>query len=323
MHYLNKKKIAFRLAAGIFSDKPFQCLYHYESAAEKKIRWTAESFAPDKIFFQLIRTASYAHLFEPKDCVVDLMDCFSYHYLLRSKRSNLVAGYFYQREYVRIKKYEIQILKKYSSVLIISQRDKLLLPEVHDTVLVVPNGALLPSEGKQTKCIDILFTGNLNYQPNIDAAGFLCRQIVPLLIKNNPHLKIMIAGANPHHSIWKFQSKEIQICSDITDMPALKKQARLFIAPMFLNTGIQNKILEAMACGVPVLTTPQAAEAIDATPSRHLFIALSAGEFAKEAIKILEMPSGDIEKICHNARQLVIENFNWEKNCAIMGPFFS
>jgi len=73
-----------------------------------------------------------------------------------------------------------------------------------------------------------------------------------------------------------------------------------------------------MACGVPVLTTPQVAEAIGATPGQHLFIALSAEEFAKESKKILNMPSMEIDLVCVHARQFVMNNFNWEKNCGLI-----
>ncbi len=323
VHFLSKKKMAFRLAAGIFSEKPFQCLYHYEKSAAKKIKEVGTVFSPDKIFFQLLRTTAYASLFDPDNCVIDLMDCFSYNYLLRSKKSILFTGFFYQREYIRTKKYESQLLKRYSRIVIISQRDKFLLPENNESVLVVPNGVMLQEENKGSKNTDILFTGNLRYLPNIEAAKYLCKQIVPVLIKDSPGLKIMIAGANPHPAVLALQNQHIKVNKDIQDMNALKKSAKLFIAPMFLNTGIQNKILEAMACGIPALTTPQAADAIGAIPGYHLFIALSAQEFSKEAKTILEMPSGQLNQICSNARYLVMNDFNWEKNCFLMEPLFT
>lgn len=142
------------------------------------------------------------------------------------------------------------------------------------------------------------------------------------MIRENAGLKIIIAGANPGKDVLSLQNQHISILGDIQDMAALKKTANLFIAPMFLNTGIQNKILEAMVCEVPVLTTPQAAEAIGAIPLLHLFIALSAEEFATEAKNILNMPGGEREKLCAAAKQLTVDYFDWETNCLLMEPCF-
>jgi polysaccharide biosynthesis protein PslH len=317
IHHLKKWKIALRMMAGIISGKPFQLLYHYEKAAASKIKIYASKVQAGRIIFMLLRTVGYASLFKPGDCIIDLMDCFSYHYLLRSKNAGIIENRFFKTEYKRIKNFESFILSTHHKVSIISKKDKLLLPADNLKVIVVPNGVIIPPNSNDPKTIDVLFAGNLGYPPNIKASIFLCEEIFPVLSHYLPGIRMVIAGAFPGNKINLLQRSGITVIANVDDMFYLKKSSKIFIAPLFLSTGIQNKILEAMACNIPVLTTPQAAEAIGAMPEIHLFTAVSALEFAQKAQKILQMPQNEISAICNNALQLISENFNWEKNTLI------
>ncbi len=317
VHYMRRGKIFLRLLKSFFSKKPFQYSYHYESTAANQLKSLSLSLNPDKIIFQLIRTVGYVSVFKKEKCILDLMDCFSYHYLLRSKQSVFPMRYLYWMEYVRIKKMEGYTMDYFNKVCIISQKDKLLLPGNSDKIIVVPNGVLPCIEnGPAEKTIDLLFTGNLNYPPNIAAAKFLCKSVLPLL--SQKQYQLVLAGADPHRTILALEAKGIRIISNVVNMPALQQAARLFIAPMFLSTGVQNKILEAMAVGLPVLTTPQAADAIGAIPNQHLFTAVSASDFALQIQRILALPTAELEKICAQAKKFTLEHFQWENNVFLL-----
>jgi glycosyltransferase involved in cell wall biosynthesis len=196
-------------------------------------------------------------------------------------------------------------------------KDLQLLPGDTHEIVVVPNGVLPTSNrGRAVKTIDLLFTGNLSYPPNIEAAKFLCKEVLPLLGKNN--YQLVIAGADPHRAVLALESAGIRIMPNVEEMTELQHSARLFIAPMFLSTGVQNKILEAMAAGLPVLTSPQAAAAIHAIPNQHLFTAVAAADFATQISSILSLSSTEIEKICSQAKMLTEQQFQWEKNVFLL-----
>lgn len=322
IHHLNKAGIFLRLAKGVFSAMPFQCLYYKSNWAAEKINNFVAASKPDKIIFQLVRTCVYATGFEETKCVIDFMDCMSYHYLLRSNKANFFEKFFYKKEYVRLKNFEQQLISRFKKIAVICEKDKALLPGNTNQVQVVPNGVVIPAVMQTEKTTDILFAGNLAYKPNIAAAVFLCRQVFPLLQKKIPAVKMVIAGANPAAKIFALKKEGIEIRGSFDNALALHQSARLFLAPMFLSTGIQNKILEAMANGLPVITTPQVVSAIGAVAGTHLFTALTAENFADEAEKLLLMPAKDRHVLQQNALQFVIENYNWKTNSFMLEKLF-
>jgi glycosyltransferase involved in cell wall biosynthesis len=242
------------------------------------------------------------------------MDCFSYHYFLRSKSSSLLDRLFYDREYRRIKRYETSLLATYKNILIISERDKSLLPGVKRHVQVVGNGIEIPPYGAApSKNTDLLFLGNLRYRPNIEAASFIINEILPVLIKTYPRIRITIAGIDARKKLGFPLQKNIVILENLTETIHVFNGARIFVAPMFMSTGIQNKILESMAHGIPVITTPNAADALGAISGEHLLTAVSAVEFSDQVKKLLsrdELSGG----IARNAGSFIREHCNWQKN---------
>jgi glycosyltransferase involved in cell wall biosynthesis len=121
----------------------------------------------------------------------------------------------------------------------------------------------------------------MNYPPNIAAAIFLVEEILPKLAIQFPAIKVLIAGANPSADVQRLASENIAISGWINDIREAYCESRVFVAPMFIGAGMQNKILEAMSCELPVITTPLAAEAFSDMSSSKIIEANSAFEFAK------------------------------------------
>ena len=312
--HLSKKMIVANIAKRLFSSLPFQCIFFYNERIANALSKYADVILPDKIVFQLIRTTEYARLFKRSDCVIDLMDCFSYHYFLRSKSSTSVSRWFYDREYRRIKRYETSILKIYKNAIIISKKDKSLLPGDKRNVQVIGNGVELPKiDPTLPKRCDLLFLGNLHYRPNIEAARFLVNEILPLLRVNYPSMSVIIAGFDAKKKLGLPVIDNVQVIENIENTLPVFQGARVFVAPMFLSTGIQNKILEAMASGVPVITTPNAADALGVLNGQQLLTAVSAPEFRDQVSRILHEP-GLAKKLSGGARDFVAEHCNWTEN---------
>jgi glycosyltransferase involved in cell wall biosynthesis len=147
---------------------------------------------------------------------------------------------------------------------------------------VIPNGVGLNFfEAKpQKKSIDILFSGNMNYRPNVESARFLVKEVMPIVWRSNPNLTVTIAGATPSPSVLSLKSDLVTITGWIDDIAAVYQQSRLFVAPMLINSGMQNKILEAMASKIPVITTSLANNAIKAPENEAILLGDNPEEIA-------------------------------------------
>ena len=314
---LSKLMIIRNILSHFFSGLPLQSTYYYNRNISKSLKAFTTLVKPGKIIFQLLRTTLYASLFKEKNCVIDLMDCFSYHYFLRSKNANIFSYWFYNREYRTLIRYESKLLKKYRHLIIISERDKTLLPGNNKHVQVVGNGIEedhTPFNSEKT--CDLLFLGNLRYKPNISAAKFLENKIVPLLSKIKPDISITIAGIEAKRH---FENQHnIQVLEDIENTTPVFLASRIFVAPMFLSTGIQNKILEAMAHGIPVITTPNACDALGALNNHHLLTAVSAQEFSDQIVKLLNN-KWLYNLLTINAKKFINNNYDWEQNTRALG----
>lgn len=322
VYYLAPWKVPFNLFRNFFTTLPFQSMYYYNRRALREIKKVVDSEKPDRIMFQLIRTAPFARHFESNKCVIDLMDCLSYHYLLRSNNASYVKRLFYRWEYRKIKNYEQALLIKYNNVVIISEKDKGLLSGNNQSVQVISNG-VYPQQKQEKKLIsDLLFVGNMTYEPNLVAAKFLMNDVFPLVNLKLPAVTLTIAGIDARKKIGDRTNDNVTILENVADIGTVLASSKIFVAPMYLSTGIQNKVLEAMAFGLPVITTPNAAAAIGAINGTHLLTAVSASEFSRQIIRLLNL-STLTTYLTQNARALVEEQFDWERNTKKLKDIFA
>ena len=127
----------------------------------------------------------------------------------------------------------------------------------------------------------------MSYPPNIEAAIFLCKKIKPLIDKEYKPCKILIGGTNPTKKIKNLENEQIHVSGRVEDIRNLYSIGKVFIAPMFIGSGLQNKLLEAMAMGIPCITTELANKALRAN-KHQITIAKNEGEFARLCIRLLK-----------------------------------
>ena len=186
--------------------------------------------------------------------------------------------------------------------------DKQLLK--HDKLLL-KHDKLINQNPNLNKQHDICFVGNLGYYSNIEAVRFLIKNIFPLLKKERPDIKILLAGARPTAEIQGFANENITVIGWLDDIRDAYAQSRILVAPLMHGIGQQNKILEAMAMGVPVVSTSRVNNAIGATPETEILVADTEGSFAEQIFKLLQ----DIDLqilMSKNGRAFVEERYSWE-----------
>ena len=157
----------------------------------------------------------------------------------------------------------------------------------------------------------ILFVGNFKWLPNKDAATFLAREIWPLIKHQLSHARLWIVGANPTPEIKALgKIPGVTVEGEINDIRSAFARASVLLAPIRNGRGTKYKVLEAMAAGLPVVTTPLGIDGLDVNPGQHALIATTASGLAAETVNLLKMESLG-EKIAIAAKNLVTQKYNW------------
>ena len=285
----SKPQIVLGLARAFFKGLPMQCGYFYNHKAAKKINALIDKHKPDMLFGQLLRVAEYIRKKDiPK--VIDYQDVFSYGMKRRADIASPITRPVFNMEYKRLKRYEAAIFDDFDVKTIISEPDRDLIPHPKkNEILIIPNGVdhdfFAPQE--KEKKYDIVFTGNMSYAPNVNAVEYLANEILPIVWKQIPNAKMYIAGATPDPKVKKAACDNIIISGWLDDIRDAYAQSRIFIAPMRIGTGLQNKLLEAMSMGLPAITTPLANGSLGAENGKEILVGSNAEELAQHIITLL------------------------------------
>ncbi len=312
---LKKIQILKNLVLAIFSSLPFQVAYFFDKNIKKQIIQIIQDEHPDHLFCQLIRCAEYLKDSSiPK--TIDYMDAFSKGYQRRIEHSSFFKRLLLKIETKRIHQYEKNIFNHFDKHCIISIQDKQQLPvRLKHNIAVIPNGVdidYFKSQPSDKKQFDLVFIGNLGYPPNIIAAKYIVNKILPILIQKGLQIKILIAGARPTPEINQLASNNVSIQGWVKDIRTAYSSGKIFVAPLFTGSGLQNKILEAMAMGIPCITTPLVNQAINAEQDKSICLANTAEEFAARIIFLLN-DSSYRKELSKNALTFVHENYQWKK----------
>ena len=314
---LSKLGIIWNLATSIFNDKPFQVNYFYQNQAQKKVDKIIEQHMPRHLFVQLIRTAEYTKKYHILSSTFDYMDAFSMGATRRIDKAIPGIKLLLTIEAKRLKKYENYIFNHFTHKTIISKTDRDLIQHPDKSeITILPNGVdfdLFKSDVSVQKKYDLVFTGNMSYPPNIKAAHFLAQKVIPLLVKQYPEIKLAIAGATPHHSVKRLASKNIIVTGWMDEITDAYNQSKIFIAPMEIGTGMQNKILEAMAMNIPCISSKLASEAIGAVHENNILIGNTAEDYVELITRLISNP-GLSQKLSKNALEFVKTNYSWNEN---------
>jgi len=311
---ISKWKIPFRLLFALFHNLPFQVEYFLERKNKKKIEAIIQDFKPNHIYCQLIRTSEYVKNLFQFDKTIDFMDAFSAAAMRRAKTEKGLHKIFWKIESGRVKNYERSIADYFNHHSIISEQDRNLLAiPSNKNIYIVPNGVdtFHFKNSNQNKKHDLVFAGNMNYPPNIAAVIFLVEEILPKLLSQFPNIKVLIAGANPSSDVQNLASEKVTVSGWMNDIREAYCESRVFVAPMFIGAGMQNKILEAMSSELPVITTSLAAEAFPEKNLSKLIEANTAFEFAK-AIQYYLLNEAAQLSDGKNNRLYVEEKYSWK-----------
>ncbi len=293
VHYIphGKKRSFVNLLGNIIAKLPFQVAYYHNTQLSKLLSKLFAEKQYDVIYTHLIRMAPYVKHSGKAKVILDYTDCISMEYKRSLKHRNLLMKLFFSIEAQRTAAYEHAISHSFSENWVISPVDlKALHLDKHKKSVILPNMVDIPESlpGYNFKG-KLIFCGNMSVAHNIVAAIAISTTIMPALISKFPNLRFVIVGASPVPAIQALDGKaNTHVLGFVDDLYAELQSSDVFIAPMYFSAGIQNKVLEAMACAVPVITTPNVAESLGCRNAAELITASDNKEFVDRTIKLLE-----------------------------------
>ncbi len=255
--------------------------------------------------------------------VLDLVDCTSLYYKRELRFSkNPVELFSNCYKLLRAARIENYLLGKFDATTVVSPVDMWFLRRLNTeaNIRTIRNGvdvkSFSPWNNVNEDYPSILFSGNMSYSVNIDAALYIHREILPLIRSEVANIKFYIVGKDPHYKIKKLaKDNYIVVTGFVKNLGRYISRCSVVLAPMRKGTGVKNKILEAMALGKPVVTTPTGAGGLDQGALQCLVIGTNAEEIAQKTIELLR--DGHLRSdLGRRASEIIRQRYTW-KACAI------
>lgn len=291
---------------GLLSQQSLTTRYFFSA----KIHAAVRQQACDIFLIDCSSMAPYAlDVSQPR--IIDFVDVDSDKWRLYAQQAGWLPRLVYQREFRHLQAFEAHINQTFEACLVVSEEEKRLLPYPAN-VTVMPNGidcqAFVP-RGPQPEGT-LIFTGAMNYFPNVDGVTWFHREIWPHVKAHHPAVRWLIAGMDPAPQVRALEAADITVTGYVPDMRDMLAQATVCVVPLRIAKGVQNKVLEAMAMGIPVVATPAANTGIHARDQDQVLLAEHPADFAHAIRRLLHDPALRAT-LAANARRFVEEHYSW------------
>jgi len=243
---------------------------------------------------------------------VELIDSMGLNFHRRIQKTRGLKRWILKKEQERVSKYEKKLADKSYCSFVVSSIDQNNIGS--SKVKVIPLGVNI--SGKQRiirKKPSVIFTGNMFYQPNIDAITWFVKHCWSDILSEQSQAELLIVGQNPSSTILAISKKysSIKVTGKVPSVIDLLNEATVAVAPMQSGSGMQIKILEAMACAVPIICTTLGVGDIKAIPGKEVLIVDTANEFSKKVIDMIKSKKQNYV-IGKNAQNYINQNHSWE-----------
>lgn len=314
---LPKWQSAINCLPGIFNSVPFQVLYFRSKAMQRELDHLLITNTYDAIHVQHLRMSPYLAERTELPRILDLPDAFSLYW---ERRKSIKRGFFRaifeNMEQKRVFHYE-NILKSYNLSLTCSQEDLEYLEKTHHAtnLRLLPNGVdmttFYPRNHDYSHNQTLLFTGNMDYAPNVDAVVYFVNDILPLIRKEFPAINFIIAGQKPVKAVLELASEQVKVTGFVKDLSATYNSASVVVAPLRFGAGTQNKVLEAMSMGVPVVCSHIGFGGLGIKSGEGAIMQREPAAFAQAVIDLLRSES--LRKSTGEAGiQVIKTKFDWD-----------
>ena len=325
------KKTASLLYFG--SHTPLSIPYFYAGRLQKRIDALLDKTRMEAIFCfssptaeYVFRSRHYKNDLQKATWCMDLIDMDSEKWHQYALAGSVPMKWIYQREAKTLLAYEKRISREFDSLLLVSkaERDFFKTRVSADNVIALSNGvdqvhfhpgfaSSLPKEGPS-----LVFTGAMDYRPNIEAVKWFTYNVLPKVRNKITDVRFYIVGSKPGRDVKSLaREKGVHVIGYVNDVRDYIAMADVCVVPLHIARGLQNKVLEAMAMGRPVVCTSQAFEGIEATPGEHLLTADDAETFCQTILDLLT-DNKKASQFGVRARKCIEANYSWPQNLAVL-----
>lgn len=316
-------RVAFAMIRSLWRGQPLSSAFYFSAKLQAAVQRTLAEEKYDLILVYCSSMAQYVPQLAPAPVVIDFVDTDSAKWAQYARVTTFPLSWLYAREARCLAQYERQVAgTSAASVVATPQEAALLDGNGQLPVQVIRNGVCpLPASSRElpdpVRRLQpyVLFVGTMDYLPNVDAVTYFAEEILPQVRRSHPELRFVVAGRNPAWRVQRLAHKPgVVVTGAIADVRPYLLGATAVVAPFRICQGVQNKILEALAAGVPVVSTSRPAQAIGARHAETLLIADNAEDFTRAVNSLLEDPG--LRSRFRTTPEFVQRHFDWHKNLA-------
>jgi polysaccharide biosynthesis protein PslH len=223
----------------------------------------------------------------------------------------------YHIEAAKMASYEKRAIARFHHVIAVSEQDRHEMRKMSPScrITVVPTGVDTQQYRVAPAALGdppiVVFTGSMDWEPNIDAMEYFCRQIWPSVLAEFPNASFQIVGRDPHPRVRRLASSSVEVTGKVPSVIDYLRSATAVVVPLRIGGGTRLKIFEAMAMGKAVVSTSIGAEGLDVTPGRDLEIADSAESFASAVIELIRDPA--LRRDYEQAAATLAAHYDWSE----------
>jgi sugar transferase (PEP-CTERM/EpsH1 system associated) len=327
---LNPGKARIKSISGLLRGQPLTLPYYADAQMSQ---WVDGIVAEQQIARAMVYSSAMAQyvtgqLARLERRVIDFVDIDSDKWRQYALRKQWPMNWVYRREANKLLAYERSLAAVFDASLFVSSAEaamfRSLIPADHEKIAYYNNGVdtdyFSPSGDFVNPYRDgdevLVFTGAMDYWPNIDAVSWFAKEVLPEITRLAPKARFCIVGSNPSEAVKQLARLDrVEVIGRVEDIRPYLQFARAAVAPMRIARGIQNKVLEAMAMEKPVIVSDQGFEGITAEPGKELLLANTTKEYVSYIPRLV---SGAYDGLGKDARVRVKRDFSWEANLPIV-----
>lgn len=329
---LSPRAAKLRSLSGLLSGEALTLPYYRNAGLQD---WVDQTIKKEKIDAAVVFSSAMAQYLTKHSSLrtlIDFCDVDSAKWTQYAPDHRWPLSWIYQREGERLLEFEKHVAAAADHGFFVTEAETELFlksaPQFREKVSAMGNGVdsdfFSPEHALASPFapdeIPLVFTGAMDYWPNIDAVKWFAAEIFPRLLAERPTLRFYIVGRSPAPAVQELASDRVVVTGTVPDVRPYLRHAVVVVAPLRIARGIQNKVLEAMAMAVPVVVARGCGEAVDAVPEQDFLLAESADDHVRQINALLGSKERRVA-VGEAARRQVVRRYSWDAHLSIIDRY--